>query len=338
LSDPGFKNIKTENAVLRFIKKAFAIQEVNVMLPVLVLIIIAIILNPSFVNPLNLATIGRRMSMWGLVAIGEALIIMTGNFDVSIGAMVAFVCVFFAVAATTWHLPLFVAIALAILLAVALSTISGLIVVKLKISSFLTTIAMLFICKGLAKTMTNARPVPIAPAQGSELFLKFGQAEPLKMSWTFFLFIALIIAFQFVLKKTAYGRKLYATGDNSNVARLAGINTDLVKLSTFIISGVLIGIASVLLIAKEAVANANYGTGWELQAIAAVAIGGISLIGGAGSIIGLLIGVIMMQCMSNILILLQINQHMQSVLLGTIMILATVIDIKRRNRILGKID
>ncbi len=219
-----------------------------------------------------------------------------------------------------------------------MSTISGLIVVKLKISSFLTTIAMLFICKGLAKTLTNARPVPIAPAQGSALFLRIGQSEPLAMSWTFFLFIVLIIIFQVVLKKTAYGRKLYATGDNANVARLAGVNTDLIKLSTFIISGALIGIASVLLISKEAVANANYGGGWELSAIAAVAIGGISLIGGAGSMVGLLIGVIMMQCMSNILVLFQINQHMQSILLGTIMILATVFDIKRRNKILGKID
>ena len=100
----------------------------------------------------------------------------------------------------------------------------------------------------------------------------------------------------------------------------------------------LVGLASVLLIAKEAVGNANYGSGWELSAIAAVAIGGISLIGGAGSMSGLIIGVIMMQCMSNILVLLQINQHMQSILLGTIMILATVFDVKRRNRILGKID
>jgi len=338
LSDPELKNGRTGNAGLRIIKRFIGIQEVNIMLPVLVLIIIAIIINPMFVNPQNLATIGRRMSMWGLVAIGEALIIMTGNFDISVGAMVAFVNVFFAVAAATWQLPLIIAILLSILLSVALSTISGLIVVKLKINSFLTTIAMLFICKGLAKTMTNARPVPVAPAQASALFLHFGQAEPLKMSWTFFLFIALIIIFQVILKKTAYGRKLYATGDNNNVARLAGINVDLIKLSTFIISGFLVGTASVLLIAKEAVANANYGTGWELSAIAAVAIGGISLIGGAGSMSGLLIGVIMMQCMSNILVLLQINQHMQSVLLGVIMILATVFEIRRRNKILGKID
>lgn len=338
MADPGLKNVKTGNAGLRIIKRIFEIQEVNTILPVLVLIVVAIIFNPDFVTPLNLAAIGRRMSMWGLVAIGEALIIMTGNFDISIGAMVALDCTFFAVAATTWHIPLVIAILLSILLSVLFSAISGLVVVKLKINSFLTTIAMLFICRGLARTLTYSRPVPIAPAQGSALFLHFGQAEPLKMSWNFFLFIALIIIFQVILKKTAYGRKIYATGDNANVARLSGINTDTIKISMFIISGVMVGLASVFLTAKEAMGNPVWGMGWELQAIAAVAIGGISLIGGAGSMIGLLIGVIMMQVIGNILILLQINLNMQSVVLGVIMILATILDLKRRNRILGKID
>lgn len=338
MADSELKNVKAGNAGLRIIKRIFAIQEVNTFLPVLVLIVFAVILNPMFLNLDNLAVIGKRMSMWGLVAIGEALIILTGNFDISVGAMVAFICTFFAVAATTWHIPLVIAIVLAILMSVVLSTISGLIVVKLKINSFLTTIAMLFIARGLARTLTYSRPVPIAPAQGSALFLHFGQAEPLKMSWTFFLFIALIIIFQIILKKTAYGRKIYATGDNANVARLSGINTDFIKISMFSISGALVGLASVLLTAKEAMGNPTWGMGWELQAIAAVAIGGISLIGGAGSMIGLLIGVIMMQVIGNILILLQINLNMQSVVLGVIMILATVLDLKRRNRILGKID
>jgi ribose transport system permease protein len=338
LADSELKNVKTGNAGLRIIKRIFDIQEVNTILPVLILVIVAISLNPGFVTPLNLAAIGRRMSMWGLVAIGEALIIMTGNFDVSIGAIVALCCTFFAVAATAWHIPLVLAILLTILLSVALSGISGLIVVKLKISSFLTTIAMLFIARGLARTMTYSRPVPISPAPGSAIFLHFGQAEPLNMSWNFFLFIALIIVFQIILKKTAYGRKIYATGDNPNVARLSGINTDTIKITMFVVSGVMIGLASVFLTAKEAMGNPVWGMGWELQAIAAVAIGGISLIGGAGSMIGLLIGVIMMQVIGNILILLQINLNMQSVVLGVIMILATILDLRRRNKVLGKVD
>jgi len=335
LSDLESKKNKIKNTGLTIVKKIFSIQEVSIIIPVLALLILATIINPMFVHPLNLAAIARRMSMWGLVAIGEALIILTGNFDVSVGAMVAFICVFFSAAGAIWQLPLIVAILLSILLAITMSTISGFCIVKLKINPILTTIAMAFICRGLSKALTNAHFVVFAPAKGSEGFLKFGQAEPLSLSWNFFIFIAFIIIFQIILKKTDYGRKLYATGDNSNVARLAGINTDIIKISTFIISGTLIGIASVLLVAKEAVGSSNYGTGWEILAIAAVAIAGISLVGGAGSMIGLLIGVIMMQCIYNILILLQINQHMQSILLGVIMILSVIIDLKRRNRILG---
>ena len=122
------------------------------------------------------------------------------------------------------------------------------------------------------------------------------------------------------------------------MARLAGINTDLIKLSGYIISGTFVGLSSVLLISKEAVGNANYGSGLELIVIASVAIGGVSLIGGTGSMIGVFIGVIMMQIMSNVLILLQVNQHMQSLVLGMIMILATITDTRRRIRLLGKID
>jgi ribose transport system permease protein len=338
LLNSDFQAKKTGNSFLAFIRKIFRTQEVIILLPIIVLVVTAIAFNPNFLNPENLATIGRRMSQWGFIAIGESLIIMTGNFDVSVGQMVALINVFFTVALANWGLPLGIAIILSILLGTLISTISGLIVVKLKVNSFLTTIAMLFVCRGLAKAMTYARPVSIISVEGVEGFLRFGQSEPLSLNWAFFIFIALIIIFQIILKKTAFGRKIYATGDSNNVARMAGINTDLVKLSAFSISGTLVGLASVLLISKEAVGNANYGSGWELSVIAAVAIGGVSLMGGAGSMIGVLIGVIMMQIMSNILILLQINQHMQSVLLGTIMIFATVLDIKQRNRILGKID
>lgn len=336
--NPDFKEKKTGNSFLTVIRKIFSTQEVIIVLPIIVLIGIAVAFNPNFLNPMNLVTIGTRMSQWGFIAIGEALIIMTGNFDISVGQMAALINVFFTISLVSWGLPLGIAIILSILLGALISTISGLIIVKLKVNAFITTIAMLFILRGLSKAINYARPVPITSLEGVEGFLRFGQARPLNLSWSFFIFIALIIIFQIILKKSAYGRKIYATGDSNNVARMAGINTDLIKISAFTISGTLVGLASVLLISKEAVGNPNYGSGWELFVIAAVAIGGVSLMGGAGSMIGVIIGVIIMQIISNILILLQINQHMQSVVLGTVIILATVLDIKQRNRILGKID
>ena len=338
MSNSGPEVQKTENRFVSKVKDAFTKQEVIVAIPVLVLIVIAISFNPSFINPTNMATIARRMSTWGIIAIGEALVIMTGNFDISVGAMVSFINVLFSVMIANWGLPLWLAILLSILLGTVISTITGIFVTKLKINSFLASIAMLYITKGLGKAITYARPVPIIGMESTDSFLRFGQSEPLGLNWDFFIFIVLIILFQVIVTRTPYGRKIYATGDSNSVARMAGINTDLIKLSVYMISGTFVGLSSVLLISKEAVGNANYGSGLELMVIASVAIGGVSLIGGYGSMIGVLIGVIMMQIMSNILILLQVNQHMQSLVLGVIMILATITDIRRRVRLLGKID
>lgn len=337
-SDTKTQKIQSSLPVPGFIKKLSDMQEVYILLPLVVMIGVASIFNSGFWDPTNIATILARMSIWGFIAIGETLIIMIGEIDISVGAMVAFVGLFFSVALATWQLPLSVAILLAVSLSVGLSMVNGFCIVKLKISAFITTIAMLYICRGFAKAMTEAHPVPIASNPDSVGFLNFGQATPLGINWGFFIFAACIIAFQIVLTRTSYGRKIYATGDNKNVARLAGIKVDWIKLSTFLISGILIGVSGVLMIGKEAVGNANYADGLELTVIAAVVIGGISLVGGSGTMIGTFIGVLMMQCVSNVLILLNINQHFQSVLLGAIMVLSVFIDVKRRNKILGKMD
>lgn len=321
------------------IKKLSGVQELYILLPLLVLVLLATMINPGFLAWSNLSTILRRMSTWGLLAIGETLIILIGEIDISVGAMVSFIGVLFAVLLAQLGVPLILAFLLCVLASTFLSCVNGFCIVKLKIPAFITTIAMLNICKGLAKALTNARPVPIMSVPGVEGFLRFGQGEPvLSLSWVFFTFLALIIVFQIVLKKTAYGRKIYATGDNSNVARLAGIRVDRIKLSTFVISGILVGISGILLVGKEAVGNANYADGWELSVVAATAIGGISLVGGSGTMIGTLIGVVMMQSVSNILILLEVNQHFQSILLGVIMVLSVIVDIRRRNKLLGKMD
>ena len=321
-----------------WLKKLFKIQEVNVLLPLLALVIIATAINPGFWEGANIPIIMRRMAMWGFVAIGETLIILVGEIDISVGAMTAFVGVLFSILMANFGWPLYLAIAAVVLSAMALSIFSGFCIVKLKLSAFITTIAMQFICLGAAKALTDARPVSLLKTEAAQGLIHFGQSEPLGLSWGFFMFALLIIAGQIMLKRTAFGRQIYATGDNKNAARLAGVRVDFVKIAVFAISGILVGIAGVMLIGKEAVGNANNADGWELLAIASAAIGGISLVGGAGSMIGAFIGMVMMQVISNILILLNVNQHMQSVLLGIFLVSSVFMDIRRRNKLLGKLD
>ena len=319
-----------------WLQRMMAMQEISVLIPLIVLIGIVTVINPVFVDPYNLGALARMMATWGLLAIGETFIILIGEIDISIGSMVSFASMFFAYLITELGFALGLALLMTFALTMILSLINGLCIVKLKIHAFITTIAMLNICKGGARVLSYARPIKIYGLPGTEGLSDFGMAEPLGTSWAFIIFIALILIGQFVLRKTAYGRQIYATGDSVNVARMAGVRVDRIKISTFIISGLLVGLVSIMLVAKQGTANPNFGQGWELMIIAATAIGGISLVGGSGSMVGTLIGVVMFATISNVLILLEVNQHLQSVLTGIIMVLSVIIDIRRRTRLLGE--
>ncbi len=334
----GESGIQVKNGVGTFFRRIMAIHEVSVLIPLLVLVGIVTAINPVFLDPYNLGALARGFASWGLLAIGETFIIMVGEIDISVGSMVSFGTMFLAYLVAVAGLPLFLAIIIVFLLTIGLSMVNGFCIVKLKIHAFITTIAMLNICNGLSRVLTYARPITIYGMEGTEGYTNFGMAEPFGLNWIFFFFIAFIFIGQFVLRKTSYGRKIYATGDNDNVARMAGINTDRIKLSTFFISGVMVGLACVMLLAKQGTAGPNFGQGWELMIIAATAIGGISLTGGSGSMIGTLIGIILFATIANILILLEVNQHFQAVLTGIIMILSVIIDIRRKNKLLGNND
>lgn len=332
-------NLNNSDAPTKFragLKRVMAVQEVTVLLPLVILVGVISVINPVFLDRYNLGALARMMSAWGLLVIGETFIILIGEIDISIGSMVSFAVMFFAYLIVELHFSLALAIAGTFVLTIGLSIINGLCIVKLRIHAFITTIAMLNICKGGARILSFARPIKVYGVEGTRGFSSFGMAEPLGTSWLFIIFIAFILIGHYVLRKTAYGRKIYATGDSLKVATMAGIRTDRIKISTFIISGFLVGITAVMLIAKQGTANPNFGQGWELSVIAATAIGGISLAGGSGTMIGTLIGVILFATISNVLILLEVNQHLQSVLTGVIMVLSVVIDIRRRNKLLGK--
>lgn len=320
----------------RFFKKIIDRQEVGVLLPLILLTGLATAINPVFVEWANLSIMLTRMSTWGLLAIGMTFIILIGEIDVSIGSMVSFGAMMFATLLQKLSMPLVPAIILVFVLTVSLSAVNAFCIVKLKLSAFITTIAMLNICKGAGRVLTDARPVSIFGLETTKGLTDFGNTEIQGLGIMFFLFIALVLIAQFVLTKTVYGRKVYATGDSKTVARLAGIRVDRIKISAFIISGFMVGLASIMTVARETVGNPNYGEGWELIVIAATCIGGISLVGGSGSMIGTLIGVTIIAAISNILILLNVNQHMQAILTGIILILSVLVDVRRRNKKLGK--
>jgi len=333
------KQMKTKTSGNRkphLIRSLFEMPESTVILPLIVLAGVATLLNPVFVKPANLVSITRIMVLYGFLAIGETFIIIVGEIDISVGSMTAFATMFFAYLLASVQLHWISALLLTFALTVGLSLINGLCVVKLRIPAFITTIAMLYICRGCARALTFAKPIAIMNAPGAGGFIKFGTAPILGgLGWGFVFLIAGIVVAQLVLKKTAFGRKVCATGDSLPAARISGVNTDRIKLATYLISGVMAGLTAVFLLGREVSANPNTGDGWEMYIIAACAIGGVSMTGGTGSMVGTLCGVAMMASIQNVLNMLAVNSNWQSVVVGVMIVAAVVLDVVRRNRKFG---
>ncbi len=298
----------------------------TVLVPLLVMIAIIGINRPVFFKLSNIVAILRGLSFYAIVSIGQTLVILGGEIDISLGYMAAFgamMCCKFM----TSGIPVLPAIALGLGACAFMGYVNGFLVTKLKINSFIVTIGMFYIAQGLA-LMISDRGYPIYPLP--DAINRFGNAQPLGLSWAFFCSMALMIVFHVILRRTTFGRRLYATGDNKDVARLAGIKVERIKLVTFVISATLAGLAGLFLAAQMNTGNPTIGTGWELQAVAACAVGGIRLSGGAGTMLGTLLGAIVMQVLFNGIILLRIDPQVQTITIGVIMIAAVIVDLARR--------
>jgi len=242
---------------------------------------------------------------------------------------------FFAYMMTNLELHWVLALLIMILCAVLLSMFNGFCIIKLKMPAFIVTIATLYVCKGLARFVSYAKPINVNAAPRAADFLEFGTSQIMGTGWGFIFFIVIIVIAAIVLKKTAFGHKVIATGDSSTAARISGINTDRIKMITYIISGVMVGLVAMFLVGRETVANPNNGDGWEMQVIAACSIGAISLNGGSGSMVGTFFGVAFMASLTNALNMLAVNPNWQTITVGIVIVLAVTLDIVRRNKKFG---
>jgi ribose/xylose/arabinose/galactoside ABC-type transport system permease subunit len=199
-------------------------------------------------------------------------------------------------------------------------------VCKLGLTSWITTLATQFICQGLAVTISQGVPISISSLGTSS----FTRAKPLGLNWLFFIFIALIIIMDFLIRKTSFGYKLRAVGGNSEAARMAGINVHRVKIAVFVLAGVLAAVGGLFDVFNNATANSNFGGGREFRAIICCAIGGVSMSGGSGSVFGIGLGVLLFHTLWSCLRILSIDTNLQLVLIGLILVLAVLMDIQRK--------
>jgi ribose transport system permease protein len=307
--------------------RLLAVSEVGVVAALAVIVLLFYAIEPAFLSDRNLRAIFTVVSFVGIIAIGQTILLVNGEFDLSVGSVAGLSAVGSAKMMTALALPVPAAILGGVLIGASVGLLNGLVVVRLRIPAFIQTLGMLFIGQGLIQVVTNGYPVYPLPASVSG----FGFARPLfGLGWSFLFFIVTAFVADFVLRRTVLGRNMYATGGNPEVARLVGINTDLYKIGAFVLIGSLAGVAGMFVMADLASGTTSIGSGWELAVIAGVVVGGVSLFGGAGTMAGGLVGILLLQVVQSGLVVVGVNANWQQIAVGVIMVLAVGLDILRR--------
>lgn len=311
--------------VRRALAATLAVPEVGALVPLVVLTAVFGILSPVMLSPESLAGLLRTMQFLAIVAVGQAVLMIAGELDLSVGAVAGLCSILAAwlMKDAGWPVPL--ALALALLAGAAAGLVNGLIAIVVGVPAFITTLGMLYVARGTAYLISSSPVYNLPPA-----LFAFGDARPLGLSWSFFIFLALAAVVDLGLRFTVWGRMVYATGGNREVARVAGINTTAVKVACFVLTGTLASLAGLLQMASFNIGQPEAGRGWELDVIAGVVIGGTSLFGGLGTVAGACLGLLLMQLVRSGLVMVGVSTHWQTVAVGGIMVAAVAFDLLRR--------
>ena len=294
------------------------------------------LLSPNFLQFDNVVGILIATTVNGILALGVTFVIVSGSIDLSVGTVMTLSAVMTAVFVTVWQLPLPVGILAGIATGGIAGLVNGVLVAKLKIPSFIATLGMLNVAKGLALVISGLKPIYFndtpdfnRAAMGSVLG---GIVPGLEIPNLVLVLFGSALVASLILSKTILGRYTFALGSNEEAARLSGVNVGAWKIAVFTLCGLFSGIAGVLIGARLNSAQPSLGQGYELDAIAAAVIGGTSLSGGEGSILGTVIGAFIISTLTNGLRILSVPQEWQTVVTGSIVIVAVYLDIVRRRR------
>lgn len=296
----------------------------------LVLFIVMSICSPNFLKWSSMMNIIRQSAVLGILAVGQGLVIMAGGIDLSVGAMMALGGCVMAVSQTQWGLHPVLAVLLGIALSTLIGVINGFLTTKVGLFDFIATLGTMTVANGLALIVTGGLPISGMPEGMTKIGGK-AMANGLPFS-VFVLLIVLVIGW-ILLEKTTFGRNVLAIGGNKEAARVSGIKVDKVKILANALSGLFAGIAGFVIIGRLNSANALMGTGYELNAIAAVVIGGTSVNGGEGSMTGTLIGVLTMGTLSCGMDLLGFSAAWQKIILGFVIVGVVTMDNFRRRKV-----
>lgn len=283
--------------------------------------------SPAFLTSSNITNVFTQVSTNAIIAVGMTFVILTGGIDLSVGSTLA---ISGALAASIVKSTGSVGLALlgASVVGIGIGLINGLLIAKGKLQAFIATLATMTIFRGATLVFTNGTPISKLP----EEFVNIGNGKVGFLPIPVIITILVVVIAIYVLSQTRFGRYLYALGGNEDSARLSGINTTKIKTLAYVISGFASSVAGVIIASRIGSASPNAGVGFELDAIAAVVIGGTSLVGGEGKITGTLIGALIIGVLNNGLNLMNVSPFYQSIVKGLVILIAVLLDKKSRKK------
>lgn len=308
------------------LKKVYKSSIFGIGMIFLALCLIMTIATDKFMTSTNVISVIRQFSFISIMAIGECMVIVTGGIDLSVGSVFAFSSVI-CVMALSAGIPLVIALLIGIASGMTFGFLNGIFITKVKLPPFISTLGMMSIARGLSYGVTAGFPINTKSPEFS--FIGQGYIGFIPVPVILLILIGIITTI--FLKKTVLGRQIYALGGNEEGARVSGVNTKKVKIIVYMICGGLAAISGITTAARLGVAQSTAGIGYELDAIAAVIIGGASVKGGSGTVVGTIIGAAIMGVLRNALVLLSVSAYWQQAIIGCVILFAVSID-QLRNR------
>ena len=291
------------------------------------LVVVLTILKPSFIQPSNLVNILKQASINGILAFGMMFVIISGGFDMSVGSTVAFAGILAALLGRG-DFPLIVPFLVALVAGLCVGILNGLGVAVGELPPFIMTLGTMTAVRGLALLVSDGKPVTGI----TKAYRKIAASSVAGIPMLAIFLIIVIAICSFVLAKTVYGRRVYACGGNLQAAKVAGINTTFIRVSTFAIAGLLAGLSGFLMTSRVTIGQPTAAESYEMDAITACVVGGVSMSGGVGHPVGVIIGTLLITVIANGLDILGVSSHWQKIVKGVIIVVAVLIDVKGKSK------
>lgn len=309
------------------------VSGLGALLPLFVLCVLLTLTTDAFMTTNNIMQVLRQAAIYAIMATGMTFVIMTGGIDLGQGSVLAFCCVITGLIINATG-NMWLAMPAGILCGAAIGFINGSIVAYVRIPAFIVTLGAMYIVRGFTLFMTNSTMVAVKHAN----FRVIGQDFLLGVPIPVYVFILVGLLGQLILSKTATGRYVLAIGSNEETARLSGVNIEWNKIKVFMISGACVGVAGIVYLSRLSAAQPVAGQGYEMESVAAAVIGGTSINGGEGSIVGSLIGAVVVAVIRNGLVLWGVQSFFTQIVVGAIIVLAVGLDITRSRLAARRLD